>query len=132
MNPRFHYRLAGRGYTNLYQIQDDFSVTIKLPKEKESDKVAVSGRKDDVHAAIEYIREVVKEIELDMKQEAQTEDRPKRDSHQQHHGNNQPGAGRTGGGNSRQGIQTNDPFFAPPPQSASNVDKTSVWGARMS
>lgn len=62
VDQRFHSRLVGNRLANIFQIQDDFSVTVKVPKG--SDEISVTGNKDDVTAAINYIKESVKEIEV--------------------------------------------------------------------
>ena len=131
VNPRYHSRLAGKSFANLFKVQDEFNVTVKLPR-NETDEVTVTGSRDDVLAAIAFLKESVKEIEFDLKQENTREDRPRRDQRDQAPSSSssqaqaQPQQGRSG---SRQTIQANDPFFAPPPQAQQNV---TVWGARMS
>ena len=135
VNPDYYARLAGKGFSSLHKIQDDFGVTIKIPKDKGDDAISVSGGKEDVAAAIEYIKEVVKEIVIDLKNDAQDrqwkeaeakeKDRPKQPQTQAN------GSG-SGSHSHRQTIKADDPFFAPPPSSAPSVDRTSVWGAKMS
>lgn len=132
----FHSRLVGKGFAELHKIQDEFDVSIRLPKNKGEEEVQVIGRREDVAGAIEYLKEVVKEIEFDLKSESQDRQRRETEAKERqqepHQGNGtHGGSGSHGGRQARQAIKADDPFFAPPPQ-ATNIDKTSVWGARMS
>jgi len=56
---KFISRLSG----NKLRIQDDFGVIIRLPT-GEGNKVNVSGAREDVDLAIEYINELLKEFEV--------------------------------------------------------------------
>jgi hypothetical protein len=133
---RFHSRLAGEGFSNINQIQDVFSVRIKLEKDRE--QIIVSGKAEDVKAALKYIKDSIEEMKAD--QQLEHKDKPRdrdRDRGSSRQGSSSSSSSTSSSSSSSsgksKGVPMNDPFFAPPPQQQQqpSLDRTSVWGAKM-
>lgn len=129
IDPRFQNRLAGPRFANILKIQEDFGVTIKMPKD--GDVLTVGGNRSDVQMAMEYIGELLKEIKLEDAFK-ETSFRPQKDEPPKAKESSSSSSAPPARGGKRNNQSTlNDPFFAPPPAKPSNLDKTSVWGAKM-